>query len=150
MRSDFFYRIHVIPIHLPPLRDRKEDIPLLVEHFLKAYDRKIRPQVTPAIIETLTNYNWPGNVRELQNVMYRFVTLKRLDLVGDTAAIPLETENMAVDVSQTSLPEAVAAFEKRHITAALAEHRWNRTRTARSLKVGLRTLQRKMNTYGIK
>ncbi len=150
MRSDFFYRIHVIPIHLPPLRDRKEDIPLLVEHFLKAYDRKIRPPVTPAVIETLTNYNWPGNVRELQNVMYRFVTLKRLDLIGDIAAIPLETNDIPEEVSRAALPEAVAAFEKRHISAALAEHHWNRTRTAKSLKIGLRTLQRKMNTYGIK
>ena len=150
MRSDFFYRIHVIPVHLPPLRDRKEDIPLLVEHFLKAYDRKIRPRVTPAVIETLTNYNWPGNVRELQNVMYRFVTLKRLDLVGDTAAISFESDDIHGDLPRASLPKAVAAFEKQQITAALAEHRWNRTRTARSLQIGLRTLQRKMNTYHIK
>jgi len=150
MRSDFFYRIHVIPIHLPPLRDRKEDIPLLVEHFLKAYDRKIRPPVTPAVINTLTDYNWPGNVRELQNVMYRFVTLKRLDLIGDITAIPLETNDIPEEISRAALPEAVAAFEKRHISAALAEHRWNRTRTAKSLQIGLRTLQRKMNTYGIK
>ncbi len=150
MRSDFFYRIHVIPIHLPPLRNRKEDIPLLVEHFLKAYDRKIQPPVTPAIIETLTNYNWPGNVRELQNVMYRFVTLKRLDLIGDITTIPLETIDIPEEVSRAALPEAVAAFEKRHISAALAEHRWNRTRTAKSLQIGLRTLQRKINTYGIR
>jgi len=150
MRSDFFYRIHVIPIHLPPLRERKEDIPLLIEHFLKAYDRKMRPPVTPAVIETLTDYDWPGNVRELQNVMYRFVTLKRLDLVGDTASIPLETNDIPGDIPKTSLPNAVAAFEERHIRAALAEHRWNRTRTAKSLKIGLRTLQRKMNNYGIK
>ena len=150
MRSDFFYRIHVIPIHLPPLRDRKEDIPLLVEHFLKAYDRKMRPPVTAAVIDTLTRYDWPGNVRELQNVMYRFVTLKRLDLVGDTSAIPLESSDMPVDLPASSLPEAVAAFEKRHIRASLAEHRWNRTRTAKSLQIGLRTLQRKMNLYNIR
>jgi len=149
MRSDFFYRIHVIPIHLPPLRDRKEDIPLLVAHFLKAYDSKMRPPVTASVIETLTNYDWPGNVRELQNVMYRFVTLKRLDLVGDPA-IPLEASAMSVDRTSTSLPEAVAVFEKRHISAALAEHRWNRTRTAKSLQIGLRTLQRKMNIYKIR
>lgn len=150
MRSDFFYRIHVIPIHLPPLRNRKEDIPLLVEHFLKAYDRKMRPPVTAAVMETLTNYDWPGNVRELQNVMYRFVTLKRLDLVGDTTAIPLESTDKPGDLPAMTLPEAVAAFEKRHIRASLAEHRWNRTRTAKSLKIGLRTLQRKMNLYKIR
>ena len=110
----------------------------------------MRPPVSPAVIETLTNYDWPGNVRELQNVMYRFVTLKRLDLVGDTAAIPLETNDIPGNIPKTSLPDAVAVFEKRHIRAALAEHRWNRTRTAKSLKLGLRTLQRKMNIYGIK
>ena len=71
MRSDFFYRVHVIPIYLPPLRKRKEDIPLLAEHFFKAYDLKIRPMLTNRIMDTLMNYNWPGNVRELQNVLYR-------------------------------------------------------------------------------
>ncbi len=150
MRSDFFYRIHIIPIHLPPLRERKEDIPLLVEHFLKAYDRKIRPKVTPADIQTLTGYHWPGNVRELQNVMYRFVTLKRLDLVGDTAGIGPGAGTHTEIPPAASLPEAVAAFEEQQIRAALATHRWNRTHTARNLKIGLRTLQRKMNTYQIK
>ena len=150
MRSDFFYRVHVIPIHLPPLRERKEDIPLLVEHFMKAYDRKIRPQVTDRIIDTLMNYNWPGNVRELQNVLYRFVTLKRLDLVGDTltvASVEADDEDAPPDVP---LPQAVGAYEKRRITAALAQHRWNRTRTARHLGIGLRTLQRKIKDYGIR
>ena len=151
MRSDFFYRVHVIPINLPPLRKRKEDIPLLVEHFMKAYDRKIRPKVTDRIIDTLMNYSWPGNVRELQNVLYRFVTLKRLDLVGDnlnvSEASPVETEDVAIDVP---LGEAVSAYEKRRIEAALAQNRWNRTRTAKHLGIGLRTLQRKLKDYGIK
>ena len=149
MRSDFFYRIHVIPIHLPPLRERKDDIPLLVDHFMKAYDRKIRPKVTDRIIDTLMNYNWPGNVRELQNVLYRFVTLKRLDLVGDTLTMPageIESEEVPPDASLT---RAVAAYEKKRITAALAQNRWNRTRTAKYLDIGLRTLQRKMKDYDI-
>ena len=149
MRSDFFYRVHVIPIHLPPLRERKEDIPLLVENFLKAYDRKIRPRVTPRVIETLMNYNWPGNVRELQNVLYRFVTLKRLDLAGDTKSMPLEVEENDGTDAILNLPEAVAQFEKKQINAVLAQNRWNRTRTAKALGIGLRTLQRKMQSYGI-
>ncbi|MBI9086940.1 MAG: sigma 54-interacting transcriptional regulator [Desulfobacterales bacterium] len=149
MRSDFFYRVHVIPIHLPPLRNRKEDIPLLVEHFMKAYDRKIRPKVTDRVIDTLMNYNWPGNVRELQNVLYRFVTLQRLDLVGDTlsiASVAAEPENVAPNAP---LAKAVAVYETRRIAAALAQNRWNRTRTARYLGIGLRTLQRKMKDYDI-
>jgi PAS domain S-box-containing protein len=150
MRSDFFYRIHVIPIHLPPLRERKEDIPLLVDHFLKAYDRQIRPKVTARVIDTLMNYNWPGNVRELQNVMFRFVTLKRLDLVGGTSPMPaLETDEAAVDAQVATLSEAMAGFEKKQIYAALAQHRWNRTHTAKTLGIGLRTLQRKMQLHGL-
>jgi len=149
MRSDFFYRVHVIPIHLPPLRKRKEDIPLLVEHFLKAYDRKIRPALTGRIMDTLMNYDWPGNVRELQNVLYRFVTLKRLDLAGSTSLPPVEPPEETDVNAAVALPEAVAAFEKRHLTAALAEYRWNRTRTGRARGIGLRTLQRKMKTHGI-
>ncbi|BBO67845.1 hypothetical protein DSCA_17750 [Desulfosarcina alkanivorans] len=146
MRSDFFYRVHVIPIHLPPLRKRKEDIPLLAEHFFKAYDRKIRPTLTSRIMEALMNYDWPGNVRELQNVLYRFVTLQRLDLAGD-AALPAPDPSVEATFPAASLPDAVASFEKRQISAALAQHRWNRTRTAKALGIGLRTLQRKMKAH---
>ncbi len=151
MRSDFFYRVHVIPIYLPPLRDRKEDIPLLTEHFLKAYDSNIRPRVTAKVMDTLMNYTWPGNVRELQNVLYRFVTMKRLDLTGvaPSAETGLSNEETAAVYSGAPLTEAVAGFEKRQITAALAECRWNRTRTAKKLGVGLRTLQRKIKQYAI-
>jgi PAS domain S-box-containing protein len=151
MRSGFFYRVHVIPIHLPPLRNRKEDIPLLTEHFLKAYDRKMRPKITANVMDALMNYPWPGNVRELQNVLYRFVTLKRLDLTGDArpVAAPAGAEETAESSPLTSLSDAVADFERRRIIAGLAECRWNRTRTANALNIGLRTLQRKMKIYGI-
>ena len=155
MRSDFFYRVHVIPIHLPPLRQRKEDIPLLIEHFLKAYDRKMRPPIDDEIMEALSAYDWPGNVRELQNVLYRFVTLKRLDLTGETLSDsddlppPPASEDPLEPSEQVPLPEAIAAYEKRLISASLTHYRWNRTHTARSLGIGLRTLQRKMKSLGI-
>ncbi len=150
MRSDFFYRVHVVPIYLPPLRNRKEDIPLLTEHFLKAYDRKIRPRVTTKIMDTLMNYTWPGNVRELQNVLYRFVTMKRLDLTGVSPSVGTEfTDKTAVSYIGTPLVDAVAGFEKQQITAALAECRWNRTKTAKQLGIGLRTLQRKIKHHSI-
>ncbi len=128
-----------------------EDIPLLVEHFLMAYDRKLRPQITAKVMDTLMNYPWPGNVRELQNVLYRFVTLKRLDLTGGN--VPVQT---AVDSAPNEQPalaplaDAVENLERRLITATLAECRWNRTRAARALGIGLRTLQRKMKAYGIR
>jgi PAS domain S-box-containing protein len=155
MRSDFFYRVHVIPIHLPPLRERKEDIPLLMEHFLKAYDRKMRPQISEQVMDTLLAYDWPGNVRELQNVLYRFVTLKRLDLTGEThseavsLAATAEPPKDGDLLTPSPLPTAVAQFEKKIITASLERCRWNRTHTAKALGIGLRTLQRKMKALGI-
>ena len=155
MRSDFFYRVHVIPIHLPALRHRKEDIPLLIEHFLKAYDRKMRPRISDQVMETLLSYDWPGNVRELQNVLYRFVTLKRLDLTGeiqfDTSALspPAPLEDPLTLPNTGTLGNAVAQFEKRLISASLTRRRWNRTHTAKDLGIGLRTLQRKMKVLGI-
>mgnify|MGYP001545127574 CR=1 FL=1 len=154
MRSDFFYRVHVIPVHLPPLRQRKEDIPLLVEHFLNAYDRQMRPVIGDHIRQALHDYDWPGNVRELQNVLYRFVTLKRLDLTGETIAVDDADVTTASEAPQTDTPTkdlaaAVSAYEKQIIIAALDRCRWNRTRTAQALGVGLRTLQRKMKAYGI-
>ena len=155
MRSDFFYRVHVIPIHLPPLRRRKEDIPLLIEHFLKAYDRRIRPQISDQVMEILQSHDWPGNVRELQNVLYRFVTLKRLDLTGEirngsnTLTSTATSEEPLPQNTTATLPEATAQFEKQLITTSLARCRWNRTHTANMLGIGLRTLQRKMKSYGI-
>lgn len=123
----------------------------MVDNFLKAYDRKIRPKVTSRVIDTLMNYSWPGNVRELQNVMFRFVTLKRLDLAGDTSPVPvLEADEAVTDDQAPALSEAVAQFEKRRINESLAQHRWNRTHTAKALGIGLRTLQRKMQLYGLK
>ena len=155
MRSDFFYRVHVIPIHLPPLRKRKEDIPLLIGHFLKAYDRKMHPQISDQIMATLLAYDWPGNVRELQNVLYRFVTLKRLDLTGEIRTAPGFAEPFAgpedplPHTTAASLAEATAQFEKKMISASLVQCRWNRTQTAKMLGIGLRTLQRKMKSLGI-
>ena len=149
MRSDFFYRIHVIPIYLPPLRKRKEDIPLLIEHFLKAYDRKIRPGITSGAMETMMNHTWPGNVRELQNVLYRFVTLRRLDLTDTIMTRETGLDTSGKEFNAPSLCDAVAVFEKQMILSALEQCRWNRTQAAEHLKIGLRTLQRKMKLYRI-
>ncbi|MCP4689279.1 MAG: hypothetical protein GY859_14595 [Desulfobacterales bacterium] len=150
MREDFYYRVHVIPIHLPPLRGRKEDIPLLMEHFMKAYDRKLRPRVTPAVMDSLLEYDWPGNVRELQNVLYRFVTLKRIDFHGRPPAVkPNHNPPPEMDPARVYFRDAVEGFEKDFLIRALEQNRWNRTRTAKALGIGLRTMQRKMKTYDI-
>ncbi len=94
MREDFLYRIHIIPIHLPPLRERKEDIPLLIEDFMQNYpSSKNLPTITAAVMEALTSYDWPGNVRELINTMHRYVTLGEVDFLG---------ERMKSKISETS------------------------------------------------
>ena len=83
VREDFFYRVHVLPISLPSLRERKEDIPLLVDHFLKRYEYQEKgPPITGHVLESMMAYDWPGNVRELQNTLHRYVTLNRLDFLG--------------------------------------------------------------------
>jgi len=91
MREDFFYRIHILPIYLPPLRERKDDLPLLVDHFLHLHDKN-HPPLPGNVAEALSNYDWPGNIRELQNVLHRYLTLKVLDFAGMPAARPAPPE----------------------------------------------------------
>lgn len=146
MRQDFFYRIHVIPIHMPPLRERKEDIPLLVEHISECFHVKNYPTISGAILESLYNYHWPGNIRELQNVLYRYYTMGKLGL-----ADPLSTETVspAKTVGEEDLRTAMAVFEKNYILEMLNRNRWRRDKTAVKLGLPLRTLYRKMKKYGL-
>ncbi len=173
MREDFFYRIHVIPIHLPPLRDRKEDIPLLMDYFLRqhgdstsgstgdsANDSTGLPPVTGKILDAAMAYDWPGNVRELQNVLYRYITLKQFDLTGATlkkkpAAPSLgrpakefnKTEPDHRILSGENLPEALETIEKKMISRALTDNQWHRGRAAQALGIHRRTLFKKIKKY---
>jgi len=157
MREDFFYRIHIIPITLPPLRERKDDLPLLIEHFLGLYSEKGNvPFLNGKILGQLYNYDWPGNVRELQNVLQRFITLKTLDFMTSSVA---ETEMQEEpsgpvkpaedDQSVESLNDAVARFEKNIILKRLEANHWHKSNTAEQLGVNRKTLFRKMKYYGI-
>jgi transcriptional regulator with PAS, ATPase and Fis domain len=116
MREDFFYRIYIIPITVPPLRDRKEDIPLLVDHFLNFHHRGNNPSKIPEkIIETLYDHDWPGNVRELQNVLKRYIAIKRLDLTGAQKTRPVDMCNVSaaeLDKEDVELHGAQETFEK--------------------------------------
>ncbi len=155
MREDFFYRIHIIPIEIPPLRQRKEDIPLLVEHFMRIYSpgKRLVP-VSGHVLEALQNYDWPGNVRELQNVIQRYLTVKRIDFLA-----PAAPENHDVFGTARALPEKdrkdlklhdyTENVEKAVITEALNQHRWNKSRTASALMISRKTLQRKMKRLGL-
>jgi two-component system, NtrC family, response regulator HydG len=142
MREDFFYRIQVIQIQLPPLRHRKQDIPLLVEHFLQKLKAPSGMGTVPGrIMDILVEYEWPGNVRELRNVLQRYVTIGHLEFLSPGAepkTAPIATE--------LNLREAVQELEKSLISKALGEAGGNRTRAASLLGISRRALFRKMPT----
>jgi two-component system, NtrC family, response regulator HydG len=142
MRQDFFYRIQVIQIQLPPLRDRKQDIPLLVEHLLskmKAPSGKFK--VPGRTMDILMEYDWPGNVRELRNVLQRYVTLGHLEFLS-----PGSESRKSPITTDIDLPEAVHELEKSLITRALRQAGGNRTQAANLLGISRRALYRKMAT----
>jgi formate hydrogenlyase transcriptional activator len=122
-RSDLFYRLNVFPIHVPPLRNRKEDIPMLVEYFVKRYAEKAGKRISKIDKNTLKlcqSYPWPGNIRELQNIIERSVVL----CAGDTFWIDeawLSSQNAARPRSSGLLTDALHTYEKELIVAALAE-----------------------------
>jgi len=173
MREDFFYRIHILPIYLPPLRDRKDDLPLLLDHFLQLYDRN-HPPLPGHIAEALLNYDWPGNVRELQNVLHRYLTLKKLDFagmpakesayfkigaMGDTDPMDRVHDENTMRPSITSFHDheisterpsfVLKTIERDHIMKALLENNWHRRRTADALGIDRKTLFRKMQKFGL-
>jgi len=153
MRPDFFYRIHVLPIHVPALRERREDIPLLVDHFLARHvaEGEPRPVLPAAVRVALEDYDWPGNVRELQNVLDRYVTFGEINFADvrlpEDRPMPMA---YALDFGERELlRDAVARVERAMLVAALDRCRWRRGEAAQALGLNLRTMQRKMKHYGV-
>ncbi len=150
-REDLYYRLSVIRIHVPPLRERREDIPLLCEHFIEemAKDRDIRIQ--EAEMEILKDYAWPGNVRELKNILERAVLLERgtelrpSKLLGETLVRSAETSP-----DKTAKLVTLKEVENRYLKYAFETLSRNYTRTARSLGISLSTLKKKVKEYGLK
>jgi len=156
-REDLFYRLNVIPIEVPPLRRRREDIPLLVEHFLKTFSAEYgkRPKtLSGEAMGCFVAYDWPGNVRELRNMVERLVIMTPGDVIGpDDLPGSLRPEPGAPAgepaAAQQSLREARDAFERGYILGELRLRDWNITRTARALGIGRVNLWRKLKAYGI-
>jgi len=154
MREDFFYRIHIIPIHLPPLRNRRDDIALLVEHFLKVYagDKEV-PSIPGQVLEALVNYEWPGNVRELQNAIQRYVAVGRFDIPMLSQAKP-HSPGTGIDAGlemsgrTSSLKGEIERLEKASLKEALKRHGGNKSKTAQALGISRKTLFRKLKRYG--
>lgn len=153
-REDLYYRLSVFPIQLPPLRERREDIPLLAESFLHRYASKLGKRIdgmSADFVRAITNAEWRGNVRELKNVMERSAIVCDTSLTLQDLPLELQQNASSSDSESNSSPSPgfeLAAIERRHIARVLQYTKGNKTEAARLLKIGLTTLYRKIDEYG--
>lgn len=147
-REDLYYRLRVVQIPMPPLRERREDIPLLLEHFLAFYNQRFNRQIKridDAAIQQMTRYRWPGNIRELQHAVEHAFVLCRQDVIS-SAHLPPELREV---VESGSGAENACDAEVENIIAALEKSGWNKSRAARLLGISRRTIYRRMQELGI-
>ena len=152
-REDLFYRLSVFQIHLPPLRERAGDVRILAKAFVKDFSvRLARPvtEITPAFLEALEQQPWKGNIRELRNVIERSLIVCESERL-DVADLPLDIQNTHYEQSDETTPGSfeLSAMERRYIARVLEYTKGNKTEAARLLKIGLTTLYRKIEEYGI-
>jgi DNA-binding NtrC family response regulator len=153
-REDLYYRLSVVILQMPPLRDRKDDIPLLAEHFLKKFSAGSTVRIAPDALALLISYGWPGNVRELENVIERASVLRRSETIT-REDLPEKLSRSATTASEVllQLPEgglSLEDLEKDLIVKALAKHKGNQTRAAEYLRITRPTLIYRMEKYGLK
>ena len=147
-RPDLYYRLNVFSIELPPLRDRREDIPLLADHFLHKYGEamnKTNARMSAAAVDVLLNYEWPGNVRELENAIERALVIARESEI-QPSDFPFQVQRSEESTSGRSLEDV----ERMHIERILQETEWNLSRAARVLAIDRTTLYNKLKRYGLK
>lgn len=147
-REDFYYRLNVFSITVPPLRERHDDIPLLVEYFLRKFSQSMNKplkRVSPQAMRLLSNHDWPGNIRELQNAIERAVLVCQTDAI-ETGDLPLQRSDGIRHVDEKSL----AGVEREHVKAVLDEAEWNISRSARLLGIDRVTLYNKIKKYELK
>jgi two-component system nitrogen regulation response regulator NtrX len=158
-REDLFYRLNVIPLHVPPVRERKEDMPFLIEHFLMEFSREygIKPKkIAEDVIKVFQEYNWPGNVRELKNIVERLMIMTKSPVIA-VSDIPksfksdISLQDAAAHEAKRydSFKDAVNDFEKEYITAILKENDWNISKTADVLQLDRSHLHRKIKALDI-
>ena len=149
-REDLFYRLNVFPIRVPSLRERREDVPALVEHFAKvaAAELAVTPRsVSPEAVRLLTAYDWPGNIRELANVIERAVLLCD---GTEVQSLHLPPEIAGVELRDAPLQSGLWASERAMIVKALQEHNWNQTKAAQALGISRDNLRYRVKKYAIK
>ncbi|MCX5912235.1 MAG: sigma-54 dependent transcriptional regulator [Deltaproteobacteria bacterium] len=154
-REDLFYRLNVIPIHLPPVRERKEDIPALANHFLSLYREKNKKEIkeiSPKALDLLIRHDWPGNIRELENCLERAVIVARGELIAP-ADLPPAIQNLPAGKEDAEIPFpagiSLEEAEKALILKTLEDAGGNRSRAAEILGINRRTLQMKLKEYGM-
>ena len=151
-REDLFYRLNVVPICMPPLRERKEDIPLLVECFLGRYNKENKKDISlsPDALRTLVDYSWPGNVRELENTMERLVVMSASDNIRP-ADLPINLKLPPPEeiLQKESLRAGIEDIEKSSILDALEKTGWVQAKAARMIGLTPRQIGYKMKKYGI-
>lgn len=157
-RSDLFYRINVVSIELPPLRDHSSDVPMLLNHFLRHYELKFCRSIEPlskSVLKLLEAYHWPGNVRELENLIKRYVVLGTEQAIIEALSERESATENSPFVPDAHLPlrlqtqRAVRVLERQIILRALNEHHWNRRKTAQSLDISYRALLYKIKDAGL-
>ncbi len=156
-RSDLYYRLNVVPIDIPPLRERRGDLPLLIDHFVRkiAAEKNIALNIPPETYRILERHSWPGNVRELENLMMRFAVISGAEPVLP-AHLPSELANAEMQPAITAamdhptLRKACEDFEKAYILHYLQKHHWNITEVARVIGERRDTLSRKIKRYKLK
>jgi transcriptional regulator with PAS, ATPase and Fis domain len=149
-REDLLFRLNVVKLQLPPLRQRKEDIPLLVQHFLDKYTKEMNKRVdglTNGAMRALLNHTWRGNVRELENVIERAVIFAEGRPIG-VEDLPFPTPGITDDVGE-DLKVALQQFERQHILYSLRRHQYDKTQTAQHLGIGVSSLYRKLEELDI-
>jgi transcriptional regulator with PAS, ATPase and Fis domain len=157
-REDFYFRLNVISIHMPPLRERREDIPLLVDLFIKSFNRRENKQIETIsrdALNLLVRYNYPGNIRELENIIERAVILSRSNVLTPQD-LPVFVKNpedgvghAGLNETDMTLPELLAAAEKRAIIHALEKYENNRSKAARALGISESGLRYKIRALGL-
>ncbi|MHB8151385.1 MAG: sigma-54 interaction domain-containing protein, partial [Desulfobulbia bacterium] len=156
-REDLYYRLNVVPLHVPPLKERHEDIPPLAEYFVEKFAKKNNRQIsgiTPRCMALLLNYPWPGNVRELENAIERGIILMRGDYL-DEESLPIPVQRFAMKTetppfaSAATSPGSLEEAERIVITNILAETGGNKSEASRRLNITRKTLLSKMHKYGL-
>jgi len=153
-REDLYYRLNVIPIHMPPLRKRRDDIPLLINYFLEknvTQKKKKIDQVSQDAMKILTGYHWPGNVRELENVLERAVILTNRNVIlpEDLPVSIRETQSAGQESDEDIGEKTLEDLEKYYILKALEKYGWNQKKVSDVLGISTTTLWRKLKSYGI-